>query len=146
MEKEIKKGEIVIYRADDKIKIDVKLDQENVWLTQKQMAKLFGKGVPTINKHIKNIFKEGELKEDSVIRKYRTTASDGKVYQNNFYNLDIIISVGYRIKSQQGVRFRIWATKTLKSYLVQGYAINEKRLLEAKNKFNELQTAVDFLR
>ncbi|MFH1968173.1 MAG: virulence protein RhuM/Fic/DOC family protein [bacterium] len=144
--KEIKKGEIIIYKADNKIKIDVKLDQETVWLTQKQMAELFNKGLPTINEHIKNIFKEGELKENSVIRKFRITASDGKAYETNFYNLDVVISVGYRVKSQQGVRFRIWATNTLKNYLVKGYNVNEKRLLEAENKFKELQTTVDFLR
>jgi len=112
-EKELKKGEIIIYKTPDKkIKIDVKLDQETVWLTQKQMSVLFDKGLPTINEHIKNVFKEGELKENSVIRKFRITASDGKIYETNFYNLDIIISVGYRIKSQRGTQFRIWATKT----------------------------------
>lgn len=146
MKKEPKRGEIIIYKTPDKkIKIDVKLDQETVWLNQKQMAELFDKGLPTINEHIKNIFKEGELSENSVIRKFRITASDGKTYETNFYNLDVIISVGYRVKSQRGTQFRIWATSTLKNYLVRGYTINEKRLLEAENKFNELKNTVDFL-
>lgn len=146
MKNEPKKGELIIYKSNDKIKIDVKLDQETVWLTQKQMAKLFDKGLPAINEHIKNIFREGELKESSVIRKFRITATDGKAYETNFYNLDVIISVGYRVNSKQATQFRIWATKTLKDYLVKGYVVNEKRLLQAENKFKELQTAVDFLR
>ena len=105
---------ILIYQASDgKAMLEVKLDQETVWLTQKQMAMLFGKTVPTINEHIKNAFKEGELEENSVIRNFRITATDGKQYDTAHYNLDVIISVGYRVKSQQGTRFRQWATKTL---------------------------------
>ncbi len=109
------------------------------------MALLFDKGVSTINEHIKNIFKEGELKENSVIRKFRITAADGKTYETNFYNLDVIISVGYRVKSLRGTQFRIWATKTLKEHLIKGYTINEKRLLQAQNKLKELQNAITFL-
>lgn len=90
---EIKKGEIIIYKSKEGPKLDVRLEEDTVWLTQKQMAVLFDKGIPTINEHIKNIFKEGELQENSVIRKFRTTASDGKTYETKFYNLDIIISV-----------------------------------------------------
>ena len=147
MEKEIKKGGIIIYQsADKKVRIDVSLENETVWLSQKQMSLLFNKDVRTINEHTKNIFKEKELVEKSVIRKFRITAADGKTYETNFYNLDVIISVGYRVKSLQGTKFRIWATNTLKSYLVKGYAVNEKRLLEANDKFNELQEAIDFLR
>jgi len=142
---EFKKGEIVIYKSKDGPKLEVRLEEETVWLTQKQMALLFDKGIPTINEHIKNIFKEGELQEDSVIRKFRITAADGKTYDTNFYNLDVIISVGYRVKSLRGTQFRIWATKTLKDYLVKGYTINEKRLLQARNQLQELQGAISFL-
>ena len=142
---EIKKGEIVIYNSKEGPKLDVRLEEDTVWLTQKQMALLFDKGIPTINEHIKNVFKEGELKENSVIRKFRITASDGKIYETNFYNLDVIISVGYRVKSLRGTQFRIWATKTLKEHLVKGYTINEKRLLQAKNQLQELQGTISFL-
>lgn len=141
------KGEIIIYKPKSgDIEIKVKLDNETVWLTQAQMAELFQKTIPTINEHIKNIFKEGELSEDSVVRNFRITASDGKQYSTNFYSLDVIISVGYRVKSQRGTQFRIWATNVLKKYLLKGYAVNEQRLLEAKDKFKELQNAIAFLR
>ena len=143
---EIKKGEVVIYKSKGGPKLDVRLEQETVWLTQKHMAKLFNKNVRTVNEHIKNIFKEGELKESSVIRKFRITASDGKTYETNFYNLDVIISVGYRVKSLRGMQFRIWATRTLKNHLIKGYTIYEKRLLQAKTQFKELQETISFLR
>ena len=147
MGKEIKKGEIVIYQAPGKnVQVRVALDKETVWLSQKQMSLLFSKNIRTINEHVVNIFKEKELKERSVIRKFRITAPDGKIYETNFYNLDVIISVGYRVKSIQGTQFRIWATKTLKEHLVKGYTINEKRLLETRQKLGELQGAVSFLR
>lgn len=127
------------------IDLKVNFDGETVWLSQKQMAELFKKDVRTINEHIKNIFGEGELSEKSVIRKFRITADDGKAYLTNFYNLDVIISVGYRVKSIQGTRFRIWATKVLKNYLVKGYAINQKRILEQKKIFEEFKKTVDFV-
>ncbi len=140
------KGEIIIYKSKaGEIELEVKVGDETVWLTQKQMAELFGKDVRTVNEHIKNVFKEGELKENSVIRNYRITASDGKIYDTKFYNLDVIISIGYRVKSQQGVKFRIWATKTLKDHLLQGYTINQQRLLEAKENFEKLQKTIAFL-
>ena len=144
-DKEFKKGEVVIYKTKYGPNLEVRLEEETVWLTQKQIAMLFTKGVPTINEHIKNVFKEGELKENSVIRKSRITASDGKTYETNFYNLDVVISVGYRVKSQRGTQFRIWATNVLKDYLLKGYALNQKRLLEAKEKFDELQETISFL-
>ena len=122
------------------------MDQDTVWLTQDRMAELFGKGRSTIAEHILNVFKERELDKNSVCRDFRRTGKDGKEYEVQHYNLDVIISVGYRVKSLQGTKFRIWATNTLKNYLVKGYAINEKRLLEANSKFNELQEAIDFLR
>ena len=143
-----KKGEIVIYKSKEGPKLKVRLEDETVWLTQKQMALLFDKGVSTINEHIRNIYKEGELKEESTIRKFRIVQNEGgrRVERDiDFYNLDVIISVGYRVKSLQGTQFRIWATKTLKEHLVKGYTINEKRLLQAHNQLQELQGAILFL-
>lgn len=135
------KGEIVIYKTKDgKTSLDVKLEKETVWLSQKQMAELFNKDVRTVNEHIKNVFKEGELEENSVIRKFRITASDRKQYDTNFYNLDVIISVGYRVNSKQGTQFRIWATQVLKDHIIKGYTINSRRLPEANLK--ELEQAL----
>jgi len=109
---------VVIYQTESgETKLDVTFNDETVWLTQLQMADLFDKSKKTISEHISNIFKEGELEENSVVRNYRTTAQDGKLYKTNFYNLDIIISVGYRVKSKQGTQFRIWATQRLKGYI-----------------------------
>jgi len=99
--------------------LEVRLDAETVWLTQAQMGILFNKDKRTVSEHIRNVFKEGELAESSVVRKFRTTASDGKAYNVSFYNLDVIISVGYRVKSQQGTQFRIWATQVLKKHETQ---------------------------
>ena len=139
------KGEIIIYKAkDNKISLNIRLEKETVWLTQKQMAELFDKNIRTVNEHVKNIFREKELKEDSVIRKFRITAADGKSYLTNFYNLDIIISVGYRVKSLRGTQFRIWATKILKKYLIKGYALNQKRLKETD--LNEFEQAVNLIK
>jgi hypothetical protein len=119
---------IEIYQTEDgQAQIDITLEQETVWVTQSQMTELFDKNKRTISEHIRNIFKESELNQEAVVRKFRTTAGDGKNYQINHYNLDVVISVGYRVKSQQGVRFRQWATKTLKEHLVQGYTINQQR-------------------
>jgi len=139
------KGEIIIYTTKDGPKLEVRLEEDTVWLTQKQMALLFNKGIPTINEHIKNIFKEGELDENTVIRKFRITASDGKTYENNFYNLDVIISVGYRVKSTQGTQFRIWATKRLKEYLIKGYSINQKQLQQTQTNLKELIETISLL-
>ena len=141
------KGKIVIYTSDDgKIAIDTQIEDETIWLTQKQMAELFDKNIRTINEHIQNIFKEGELSDDeSVIRKFRITASDGKLYNTKFYNLDVIISVGYRVKSIRGTQFRIWATNILKQYLKDGYVVNEKLLKAQSEKIKALQTAIHLL-
>lgn len=143
--KDLNKGEIVIYRdRRSKVDLDVKFEGETAWLTQKQMADLFGKSVKTINEHIRNVFKEGELEEISVIRNSRITASDGKTYDANLYNLDVIISIGYRVKSQQGTNFRIWATEKLKDYLINGYLINEKRLKHLNEKrLNEFKRVIE---
>jgi prophage maintenance system killer protein len=142
----LQKGEIVIYNTSkNEVELKVKLRQETVWLSLDQMSILFDRDKSVISRHIKNIFTEKELKQSSVVANLATTATDGKIYQVDYYNLDAIISVGYRVKSQNGVKFRIWASKVLKQYIIKGYAINEKRLLEAKNKFRELREAVSFL-
>jgi prophage maintenance system killer protein len=134
------KNEIIIYTTPDgKETFEVNLKKDTVWLSQKQMADLFIKTTPTINEHIKNIFKEGELEENSVIRKFRITAADSKKYSTNMYNLDVIISVGYRVKSSRGTQFRVWATNVLKEHLIKGYTINEKRLREDRAKLKEFQ-------
>ena len=139
-------SDIVIYQTDDgQTGLQVHLDQDTVWLTQKQMAELFGKDVRTVNEHLKNIFKEVELEENSVVRKFRITAADDKSYNTAHYNLDVIISVGYRVKSIQGTRFRQWATHTLRNHIVEGYTVNQQRLEEKAQNFNELQKAVDLL-
>ena len=142
-------NEMLIYRsADGSIKIDVRMGEETVWLTQDQMAALFGKAKSTINEHLKNIFSEGELVADSVIRNFRTTAADGKSYDTNYYNLDVIISVGYRVKSHQGTQFRIWATQVLREYLIKGFALNDERMKSGKsmNYFDELQERIREIR
>jgi len=140
------RGAIAIYRnKSKKIELRVKLDQDTVWLTQKQMSELFLKNVRTINEHIQNIFREGELRRDTVIRKFRITAADGKIYKTNLYNLDVVISVGYRIKSFSGTQFRIWATNVLKHHLIDGYTLNEKRLKEQVEKLRLLQRAVKLI-
>jgi len=135
-------SEILIYQnPNGNIKIDVRLEEETVWLTQKLMAELFDKSKKTISEHINNIFKEGELDEIAVVRNFRTTASDGKSYNTKYYSLDVIISVGYRVKSKQGTQFRIWATQRLKEYIIKGFALNDERFKtgNSMNYFNELQ-------
>ncbi|MAO48854.1 MAG: cytochrome C biogenesis protein CycH [Aequorivita sp.] len=120
---------IIIYKAKDGLlDVQVKFDNETVWLSLNQISDLFEKDKSVISRHIKNIFKEGELERDSVVAKSATTASDGKTYQVEFFNLDVIISVGYRVNSKKGTQFRIWATNRLKEHLLKGYTINEKRL------------------
>jgi len=124
-------GEVVVYEAaDGSIRVDVRLDRETVWLTQEQMSQLFGRERSVVTKHIRNVFREGELDPDSVCAKFAHTAADGKTYQVDHYNLDVVISVGYRVKSTQGTRFRQWATRVLRDYLVQGYSFNQTRLAE----------------
>ena len=124
-------GEIIIYQAEDgQTKLQVHLEKESVWLTQAQLTELFDRNKRTISEHIRNVFKEGELVENAVVRKFRTTASDGKSYDVIYYNLDVIISVGYRVKSQRGTQFRIWATTVLKEHLIKGYTVSERRLAE----------------
>lgn len=137
----MKNGEIVIYKSEDgHIKVDVLFEGETVWLTQAQICELFEKSKSTISEHIKNIFEEGELNIDSVVRNFRTTASDGKEYDTNYYNLDVIISVGYRVKSHQGTQFRIWATQRLREYIIKGFTLNDERFTSGSsmNYFKEL--------
>ena len=148
-------GEIIIYRnPEGNIKIDVRLGEETVWLTQEQMALLFGKVRSTITEHIGNIFKEGELEEKMVSRDFRHTtphgAIEGKTQEKTvkYYNLDVIISVGYRVKSLQGTQFRIWATQRLKEYIIKGFALNDERFKSGSsmNYFNELQGIIREIR
>ena len=126
------RGEIVIYQATDGgVELDVRLEQETIWLTQKQMSELFDKDVRTINEHIGNLFKEGELEREATIRNFRIVRQEGKRQvrrEIEHYDLDVIISVGYRVKSQRGVRFRQWATGVLRDHIVQGYTVNQSRL------------------
>lgn len=142
-------SELLIYQnPDGDIKIDVRLEDETVWLAQADMARLFSKSKQTISEHIRNIFKEGELVEDAVVRNFRTTAADGKAYDVSYYNLDVIISVGYRVKSQQGTRFRIWATQRLKEYIVKGFSLNDERFKSGSSMsyFDELQERIREIR
>jgi len=149
------KSEIIIYQnSNGNIKIDVRLEEESVWLTQDQMATLFGKAKSTINEHIKNVFAEGELDEKVVVRKFRITTQHGAIagktqeVEVNGYNLDVIISVGYRVKSAQGTQFRIWATQRLKEYIIKGFTLNDDRFKSgtSMNYFNELQERIREIR
>lgn len=135
-------GEIILYQPDEEIKLNVRLENETVWLSIDEMSYLFGRDISVIGKHIRNIFKEGELIKDSVWAKFAYTASDGKTYQVDYYNLDVIISVGYRVKSQRGTQFRQWANKVLKEYLLKGYSINQ-RINQLENKTDSRLTAHD---
>lgn len=131
-------SEIILYTTPTgDVKLEVVVQDETVWLTQKAMGELFGVETNTINYHLKEIFKSNELIEDSVIRKIRTTATDGKNYNTQFYNLDVIISVGYRVNSQQATQFRIWATKTLKEFIIKGFVLDDERLKQGKKLFGK---------
>lgn len=141
------KNEIVIYQSEDgSIKVDVLFTEETVWLSQQQIATLFGKSLSTISEHIKNIFEEGELEEEVVVRNFRNTTQHGAIenktqtHEVKFYNLDVIISVGYRVKSLQGTQFRIWATQRLRDYIIKGFALNDERFKSGSsmNYFKEL--------
>jgi prophage maintenance system killer protein len=137
---------IILYQSSDgSSSLEVRLYHETVWLTQDQMRELFGRERSVITKHLRNVFKEGELDESSVCAKYAHTATDGKTYQSQFYNLDAILSVGYRVNSKQGTLFRIWATKVLKDHIVTGYTINEQRFREQAEKLMEMQRTVALL-
>ena len=140
-------SEILIYKNQEgNIKIDVRLEEETVWLTQEQMAQLFGKAKSTINEYILNIYTENELVAENSIRKIGI--SDFSTKPTNHYNLDVVISVGYRVKSQQGTQFRIWATQRLKEFIVKGFALNDDRFKtgNSMNYFNELQSRIREIR
>jgi prophage maintenance system killer protein len=138
MKNNINKGEVILYKN----RVEVRLDRETVWLTQKDLSDLFGTERSVITKHVRNIFKTRELEEKSNVQKMRIANSDKPV---KFYNLDVIISVGYRVNSRQGTQFRIWATSVLRKHLVDGYTLNEKRLKLVEAKYQELQNAVTLI-
>jgi hypothetical protein len=137
-------GEIILYQSDDSTQLEVRIENETVWLSINQMSDLFGRDKSVISRHIRNVFAEGELESSSVVAKNATTAIDGKIYQVEFYNLDVIISVGYRVKSKRGTQFRIWANSILKEYLMKGYVLSsridriEKKIFEHDQKFDLL--------
>lgn len=139
-----KLGEVVLYKTEDgKAALDVRLEGDTVWLTQAQMAKLFENTKQNISLHTRNIFRERELAEKTVVKESLTTASDGKKYRTKYFNLDVIISVGYRVKSKRGTQFRIWATQTLKDHLVRGYTLNHQRF---EKNARELEAALTLVR
>jgi len=130
--------EFLLYTTPNgKVKVEIFLHNENIWLTQKRMAELFGVGIPAINKHLKNIFKSNELQENSVISILEITAEDGKKYPTKFYNLDAIISVGYRVNSAHATLFRIWATERLKEYIIKGFTMDDERLKNPNSTFRK---------
>lgn len=142
-------NEIVIYQTpDNQTQVEVQFDKETVWLSQKQMAEIFGTEVPGINKHVKNIFHSGELRREGTISKMEIVRDEGKRKVKRtieVYNLDMIISIGYRVNSERATQFRIWATNTLKSYLVKGYALNEKRLTQLTQNLQQLKNTVELI-
>lgn len=139
----MEENEIVLYQPNDSIHLEVRMSDESVWLTQSQIATLFGVGQPAISKHLNNIFKSGELDENSVYSILEYTAGDGKVYKTKFYNLDAILSVGYRVNSINATMFRKWANQVLKDYLLRGYAINQ-RVARLEEKVAEHDKQIDF--
>ena len=136
------KNEIVLYQPDEAVRIEVRMDGETVWLNRNQMATLFGRDVKTIGKHISNALSE-ELAEISVVANFATTASNGKTYNMEYYNLDMILSIGYRVKSRQGILFRQWANKVLKEYLLNGHAVNQ-RIERLEHRVTETENKIDF--
>jgi hypothetical protein len=145
----IPKDEVLLYQTDDgKTRIDVRLQGETVWLTQTQMTELFQTTKQNVSLHLKNVFDEGELIKDSVVKESLTTAGDGKKYKTAYYNLDVVISVGYRVKSLRGTQFRIWATQQLKEYIIKGFALDDDRLKKVSggNYFDELLARIRDIR
>jgi len=137
---------VVLYQTPDgATSLAVHLEKETVWLTLNQISDLFRRDKSVISRHLHNVFREGELLRKSVVAKYATTAADGKTYQTEYFNLDVIISVGYRVKSQQGTQFRIWATNVLKDHIVKGYSINEQRFREQAEKLTDMRRTVELL-
>jgi hypothetical protein len=151
-DEQLPNSEIILYQTEDgRTRIQCRFENETVWLTQKLLAELFGKDVRTINEHIQNVLAEGELVADSVIRKFRITASDGKSYETQHYNLEVIIAVGYRVKSPRGTQFRQWATSRLSEYLLKGFTMDDERLKNPPGKghidyFDELLARIRDIR
>ena len=147
-------GEIILYQPDNEVRLEVRLEDETVWLSIEEMSQLFGRDISVIGKHIRNVFKEGELVKESVWAKFAYTASDDKTYQVDYYNLDVIISVGYRVKSIRGTQFRQWANRVLKEYLLKGYSVNQRlnqlerqmdcRLQEHEQRLDRIDKKIDF--
>ena len=135
-------GEIIFYQPDEAVRLEVRLEDETVWLNRQQLAELFSRDIKTIGKHINNALKE-ELANVSVVAKFATTAADGKTYQMEYYNLDMILSVGYRVKSQRGVEFRRWSNKVLKEYLLKGHSVNQ-RLTQLEQRVSRTEEKIDF--
>ena len=136
-------GEIILYQPNEETRIGVRLEQETIWLTQQQIAELFGVKQPAISKHLKNIFSSGELQESSVYSILEYTATDGKVYKTKFYNLDAILSVGYRVNSKNATLFRQWANQVLKEYLLKGYSVNA-RFERLEQRVAKTEEKIDF--
>lgn len=148
------KGEIILYQPNESLKLEVQIENDTVWLTQQQIAELFGVKQPAVSKHLNNIFKEGELNKASVHSILEYTAADGKSYKTQFYSLDAILSVGYRVNSKNATKFRQWANKILKDYLLRGYSVNrqlvelqgytDNRFLQIEKRLDEHQQQIDF--
>ena len=141
--------QILLYQTEDgRTRIEVRLEDETVWLSLNQMAELFQRDKSVISRHIRNVFDEGELTREAVVANYATTAADGKTYKVEYYNLDVIISVGYRVKSHRGTQFRIWATQRLREYIIKGFTLDDERLKQAGggNYFDELLARIRDIR
>ncbi len=154
MSKEATQGEIILYQPNESLKLEVQIENETVWLSQQQIAELFGVRQPAISKHLKNIFEEGELRKESVYSILEYTANDGKIYKTQFYNLDAILSIGYRVNSKNATQFRIWANSVLKDHLLRGYSINrqlvalqertDERFQKVEQRLDEHQKQIEF--
>ena len=146
-------GEIILYQPDNEVRLEVRIEDETVWLNRQQLSELFNRDVKTIGKHVNNALKE-ELAGISVVAKFATTAADGKTYQVEYYNLDMVLSVGYRVKSNRGIEFRRWANKVLKVYLLKGYSVNQRidnlehrmssKFMEHEQRLNQIDSKIDF--
>ena len=149
MEDKLPSTQILLYQTEDRrTRIEVRLENETVWLSLNKMAELFQRDKSVISRHIQNVFDEGELTREAVVANYATTAADGKTYQVEYFNLDVIISVGYRVKSHRGTQFRIWATQRLREYLIKGFTLDDERLKQAGggNYFDELLARIRDIR
>ena len=146
-------GEIILYQPDNEVRLEVRIEDETVWLNRQQLSELFNRDVKTIGKHVNNALKE-ELAGISVVANFATTAADGKTYQVEYYNLDMVLSVGYRVKSNRGIEFRRWANKVLKVYLLKGYSVNQRidnlehrmssKFMEHEQRLNQIDSKIDF--